>query len=117
LPRDEAWVVLNSVLNELSEQFAAGFLAMSMGLPTRSERYVIGLTCEKDRDVRINKIRVMIVAESLLEKIEGFSDLTFEKEHHRIRLKTLAKMAQLHHDPKRKHLLLTVELVLPMQCS
>jgi hypothetical protein len=113
LPRKEAWIVLNSVLNELSEQFAVGFLAASMGLPTRSERYVIGLTCEKDPDVRINKIRVMIIAETLLQRIENLAGLAFEREHHRIRLKTLAKMAQIYRDEKRKHLLLIVELRLP----
>ena len=110
LPRNEAWIVLNSVLNELSEQFAAGFLAASMGLPTHGERYVIGLTCEKDPDVRINKIRVMIIAETLLQRIEGLAGLKFEREHHQIRLKTLARMAQLYRNEKRKHLLLVVEL-------
>ncbi len=117
LPRDEAWVVLNSVLNELSEQFAAGFLATSMGLPTRAEKYVLGLTCEKDPDVRINKVRVMIIAESLLQKIEGLPGLAFEKEHHQIRLKTLIRMAQTYRDPKRRHLLLVVELMLPAERS
>ncbi len=113
LPREEAWVVLNSVLNELSEQFAEGFLATSMGLPTRAERFVIGLTCEKDPDVRINKIRAMIIAKSLLLRVEELGGLTFEVQHHHIRLRTLVRMAQLYHDPKRKHLFLEVELMLP----
>ncbi len=112
LPDREAWVILNSVLNELSEQFAAGFLAKSMGLPTRSERYVLALTCEKDPDVRINKVRVMIVAESLLRQIDGLADLEFELEHHRIRRKTLSKMSQALGDPKQKHNLITVELAI-----
>jgi len=113
LPREQAWVVLNSMLNELSEQFAAGFLAMSLGLPTRSGPFVIGLTCERDRDVRINKIRVMIVPESLLKQADAFSDLAVEREHHRVRLKTLTRMAQIYRDEKRRHLLLEVELRLP----
>jgi hypothetical protein len=113
LPKQEAWVVLNSVLNEMSEQFAAGFLAKSMGLSTHSERYIFALTCEKDPDMRINKVRVMIVTESLLGRIEGLADLEFEAEHHHIRRKTLAKMAAMHRDAARKHNLLTVELTLP----
>jgi hypothetical protein len=111
--KSDAWVVLNSVLNELSEQFAAGFLAKSMGLPTRSEWYVFALTCEKDPDVRINKVRVLVAAESLLDKIEELTDLQFEVEHHRIRRNTLVSMAHLRADPKRSHNLLRVELTLP----
>jgi len=104
------------VLNELSEQFAAGFLAMSMGLPTRSEQFVLGLTCEKDPDVRINKIRVMIAAESLLKSVGQLDGIEFEREHHCIRLKTLVAMAQIYQDEKRRHLLLGVELRLPISC-
>lgn len=113
LPVEDSWMVLNSVLNEVSEQFAAGFLAASMGLCTRSTRYVIGLTCEKDPDVRINKIRVMLVTESLLQKIDRLEDLEFEQKHHHVRLKTLKKMAEIYQDQKRQHELRTVELVVP----
>lgn len=111
--KKEAWVVLNSVLNELSEQFAVGFLAKSMGIPTRSAWYIFALTCEKDPDVRINKVRVLIAAESLLDSIEALDDLEFEVGHHRIRRDTLAKMAVLRHDPKYSHNFLRVELTLP----
>ena len=55
----------------------------------------------------------MIVAESLLAKVESLTDLLFEKEHHRIRLKTLTRMAQIHRDDSKRHLLLGVELRLP----
>lgn len=113
----EAWVVLNSVLNELSEQFAAGFLAKSMGIPTRSQWYVFALTCEKDPDVRINKVRVLLAAESLLDQIEALDNLEFEVEHHRIRRDTLARVAAMRRDPKRSHNLLRVELTLPTTVS
>jgi len=113
LPRGEAWVVLNSVLNELSEQFAVGFLAASLQIPVKRERFVIGLTCEKDPDVRINKIRVMLIAEGMLDQVDAATNVTFEREQHHVRLKTLKKMAQFRRDKSRQHNLLQVELALP----
>lgn len=136
LPDRDAWIVLNSVLNELSEQFAQGFLARSMGLPVCAEQYVFAITCEKDPDVRINKVRVMIIAESLLDRIEQMGqvaadrepaaeksgpspiqDLKFERPHHHVRLNTLRKMAEFRRDKSRRHNLLRMELVLPTVTS
>lgn len=132
LPERDAWIMLNSVLNELSEQFAQGFLARSMGLPVCAEQYVFAITCEKDPDVRVNKVRVMIIAESLLDRIEQMGQvaahrepaaetsgppplqqLKFERPHHRVRLDTLRKMAEFRRDKSRSHNLLRMELILP----
>lgn len=114
LPPEESWLVLNSVLNELSEQFATGFLAASIGAPTRVARYVFGLTCEKDPDVRVNKIRVMLITESLLEKLPQLNELNFERPNHRVRLETLKRMRDIYHNEKRKHLLMAVDLAVPV---
>ncbi len=111
LPQRDAWVVLNAILNELSEQFADGFLARSMGAPTRSATYVFGVTCEKDSDVRINKIRVMIIKRSLLERIDDLEEVEFESPLHHIRLKTLRLMKRIFLDKDRGHLLRSMELV------
>lgn len=111
LPQPDAWVVLNAILNELSEQFADGFLARSMGLSTRSATYVFGVTCEKDRDVRINKIRVMIIKRSLLERIDDLEEVEFESPLHHIRLETLRLMKRIFLDKDRGHLLRSMELV------
>lgn len=101
LPGEDHWLVLNSVLNELSEQFAAGVLARSMGLPAKTATYVFGITCERDKDVRINKIRVMIVERSLLERIDEQTQFEFERPWHHVRLKTLKRMRRLYDEDKR----------------
>jgi hypothetical protein len=113
LPRRDAWLVLNSVLNELSSRFSEGFLAASMGVPTRSATYVFAITCERHRDVRMNKIRVMIVEKSLLLEMDRFQDLEFESNSHHVRYETLKTMRQLYLAPEHRHAFMEIEIVMP----
>jgi hypothetical protein len=101
LPEDCGWLVLNAILNEISEEFPAGHLAKSMGLPARSCWYVFGATCEWDDDVKMRKIRVMIVAEELLKTIDGFPLLKFQHPWHHVRFRTLLKMRELYQADQR----------------
>lgn len=110
LPKKDAWIVLNSILNEISEQFAEGFLAASMGAPVRTATYVFGVTCERDSNVRMNKIRVMIIEKSLLEKIDALGELRFEQKHHHVRHATLKRMREIYGSPQRDRSLLELEL-------
>ena len=113
LPRTDSWLVLNSVLNELSEEFAEGFLAASMGVPTKAATFVFAITCEKHRDVRMNKIRVMIVEKSLLLEIDKFSDLEFERGSHHVRYQTLKTMRELYLAPDNEHAVMEMEIRVP----
>jgi len=110
LPKRDAWIVLNSILNEISEQFAEGFLAASMGAPVQSATYVFGITCERDSNVRMNKIRVMIIEKSLLEKIDTLGELRFEQKHHHVRQATLKRMREIYGSTERGRSLLELEL-------
>src|SRR5579859_5764591 len=87
----EAWTILNTLLNELSAQFSEGYLARCMGLPTESDWYTIGLTCEKHDVLKTTKIRLMIVPRRLLLDLDKYepSAVQFEQPHHHIRLDTL----------------------------
>ncbi|HUT92294.1 MAG TPA: hypothetical protein VMY37_22560 [Thermoguttaceae bacterium] len=113
LPRTDSWLVLNSVLNELSEEFAEGFLAASIGIPTKAATFVFAITCEKHRDVRMNKIRVMIVEKSLLLEIDKFSDVEFERDSHHVRYQTLKMMRELHLAPEDQHAVMEMEIRVP----
>ena len=113
LPRTDSWLVLNSVLNELSEEFAEGFLAASMGVPTKAARFVFAITCEKHRDVRMNKIRVMIIEKSLLLEIGKFSDIEFERDSHHVRYQTLKTMRELYLAPDNEHAVMEMEIRVP----
>lgn len=108
--KEEAWTILTTLLNELSSQLAEGYFARSMGLPTRSEWYKIGLTCEKHGDLKSTKIRVMLVPRKMLEVIDQLTDVQFEAKHHHIRLTTLREMAEIAKDEKLRHNLMDIEV-------
>jgi hypothetical protein len=110
LPPNDAWIVLNAILNELSEQCATGFLARSMGAPAATGSYLFGITCEKDRSIRMNKLRVMVIEKSLLERIHELDYLEFEQPSHRVRYQTLNRMREIYLDEARRHNLMEVEL-------
>jgi hypothetical protein len=66
LPKDDYWYYLNAVLNELSEQFAVGALRKEQGQPVRAERYLVCLTSEAAGQIRMRKVRAMVIRKSLL---------------------------------------------------
>ncbi len=113
LPKTDSWVVLNSVLNELSEEFAEGFLAASMGIATKAATFVFAITCEKHRDVRMNKIRVMVVEKSLLFEIDKLSDVEFERDSHHVRYQTLKTMRELYLAPEDQRAVMEMEIRVP----
>mgnify|MGYP007073183572 CR=1 FL=1 len=115
LPKDEAWLVLISILNELAEKFSAGTLAADMGVPVRKETYVFGLTSEPDPDVRVRKLRVMIIREELLRQIAAgkVPEPKYEAPTHNVRWKTLGEMGRRYLaecNGKDEKLLRTIEL-------
>ena len=83
-----------------------------MGLPTHSDWYTMGLTCEKHDVLKTTKIRLMIIPKKLLmdlDKYEGTA-LQFELPHHHIRLDTLKEMRDVALDPARRHNLMEIEI-------
>lgn len=110
LPKTDAWIVLNSVLNELSEEFAEGFLAAAMDIPTKAATFVFAITCEKHHDVRMNKIRVMVVEKSLLLDIDKLAEVEFERDAHHVRYQTLKTMRELYLAPESRHAVMEMEI-------
>src|SRR5262249_46487050 len=107
---EEAWTILNTLLNELSAQFSEGYFARCTHLPVESDWYTIGLTCEKHEVLRTTKIRLMIVQRKLLMDLDKYDSLQFEQPHHHIRLDTLREMRAIALDPDRKHNLMDMEI-------
>ncbi len=87
-PREDCWYFLNAVLNELSEQFAGGLLAREAGMDVRSTQYLICLTNECDGDLRIWKLRAMVIHRKLLLNLPEEMP-QFESPHHKVRWETL----------------------------
>jgi hypothetical protein len=92
LPEEDAWHILNSVLNSIAEEFQDGVVARDLGMPTQSAVYVICLTHEVADDIRQDKIRVMLVREDLLRNLPT-KPVDLERPHHSLRLKTLECMS------------------------
>jgi len=110
LEKDEVWLYLNAVLNEISERFAVGQLYLDMGLPTRIETYLICLTNECEGALRTRKIRAMVVRKSLLTDLPA-SAPKFEHPNHATRWRTLGQLAEQYaRDPER---FLEVEIAVP----
>jgi hypothetical protein len=92
LPADDRWFMLNAVLNEMSEQFAAGFIKRDMGLPVQTAIYLLCLTYENDGALMTRKIRAMIIRKSLLLNLPA-EPPKLERPHHIRRFLTLKQMA------------------------
>lgn len=92
IPASEVWFYLNSVLNDLSEQFAAAFLKQDMTGNVASATYLIALTCESEGEMKTRKIRAMVIQKSLLLNLPQEVP-KFESPRHITRWKTLQMMA------------------------
>jgi len=110
LPQKDYWFYLNAVLNEVSEQFAEGLLRRDMGLPVKSEEYLICLTCESAGEIKTHKIRSMVVRKSLLTDLPT-EQPSFESATHSTRWTTLTILSGIYRTAPWKFL--TVELCRP----
>ena len=93
IPEDDRMSILNEVANRVEVMLREGSFAALAGLPVPFVPLVIGLTCEKGADVRIRKIRALVVEESLLRNIDKIAGIRFDKPHHVVRAQTLRRMA------------------------
>lgn len=93
IPKDDCWVYLNAVLNEISERFAAGQIKRDLGMPVERGEYLLCLTCERAGPVRTQKIRALLVLKSLLTALPT-EEPSYESESHTTRWKTLQQLAE-----------------------
>lgn len=93
MPEEETWFYLNSVLNDLSEQFAAGLLKRDLGGNVLMDTYLIALTCEVAGSLKTRKIRAMVIKKSLLTNLPK-EPPKFENDRHGVRWDTLQCLAR-----------------------
>jgi hypothetical protein len=113
IPADDCRAILNEVANRVEVMLRDGSFAVLAGLPVRYLSLVIGLSCEKGADVRIRKIRALVVEESFLANVEHLGDLQFDKPHHTVRYQTLRHMAKLYAEQPDLFARITVALRVP----
>lgn len=93
IPKDDCWLYLNAVLNEISERFAAGQIKRDLGLPVERGEYLMCLTCERAGPVRTQKIRAMLLRKSMLTALPA-EEPSYENPSHATRWKTLLQLAE-----------------------
>lgn len=94
LPEQDAWFLLNGVLNEISERFAVGLLRCDLGTAATRGDYLLCLTFEIAGAVRTHKVRAMLIRRDLLENLPAERP-ALESPHHATRWDTLHRMAAL----------------------
>lgn len=107
-----SWHLLNAVLNEVAEKFADGVLAEDLKMQVVKAEYLLVLTNERAGDLRIQKIRAMMIRADQLKLIrDQRPDLrAVTSTHHWTRWDTLDAIAAL---PAGSPDQLVVELGLP----
>ena len=109
IAKDDAWFLLNFVLNHIAEHFTQGLVKMDAGQPVTKVVYAIFLTCEKVGDERIRKVRAMMLRKDALENFP-FADSMPELENpwHSDRILTLRKAAEVYRAQPEQFLMLEV---------
>ena len=98
LPIDKAdrWFLLNFVLNAIAEQFVEGHIKKDAGLPVTTIRYAIFLTAEMEEEMRIRKVRAMLIREEQLRDFPYRDTMPkLENPWHDQRVRTLRVAAEL----------------------
>lgn len=111
LPIDPAdrWYLLNFVLNAIAEHFVDGHIKKDAGLPVTTIRYAVFLTAETEKEMRIRKIRAMLIREELLRDFPYMETMpTLENAWHDQRILTLRVAAELYQREPDNFLMLEV---------
>lgn len=66
LKKEDRWYILNAVLNAVAERFSTGAVRHDAGEPVKPVVYALCLTSESDDQMRIKKIRAMLIRRDLL---------------------------------------------------
>jgi len=92
--KKDAFYILNAILNQLANQFSNGILKKDLGIPVTSEWYTFCLTYEKEQNVRMQKLRVLIIKRDLLKNFPDNSVFVLESFNHDVRIQTLQILKQ-----------------------
>jgi hypothetical protein len=107
--KEDTWFLLNFVLNHVAEHFTQGLVKMDAGQPVTKVIYAIFLTCEQIGDMRIRKVRAMLVRKDALENFPYTDSMPeLENSWHADRIVTLRKAAEIYRTQPDQFLMLEV---------
>lgn len=92
-------LVMNAVLNVLSERFSDAFVARAVGVPIKTDVFLFGLTWERYGEMKTQKLRVILIKradlEGLFDERSGGREIRVSQDSHRPRIETLRRMFEL----------------------
>lgn len=92
-------LVMNAVLNVLSERFSDAFVARAVGVPIKTDVFLFGLTWERYGEMKTQKLRVILIRRADLEGLfdgrSGEREIGVTQDSHRPRIETLRRMFEL----------------------
>src|SRR5262249_21261578 len=95
IAREDRWYLLNFVLNAVAERFSAGAVRQDAGEPVRCVTYALCLTSEADDELRVRKVRAMLVRRDLLLDFPYMDTMPqLENRWHDMRVQTLRKLTK-----------------------
>ena len=112
-------LVMNAVLNVLSERFSDAFVARAVGIPVKTDVFLFGLTWERYGEMKTQKLRVILIRrkdlQSLFEERSGNREIGVIEDSHRPRIETLRRMHELwtSSDQEDRDMIREVELGIP----
>jgi hypothetical protein len=92
-------LVMNAVLNVLSERYSDAFVARAVGIPIKTDVFLFGLTFERYGEMKTQKLRVILIRRADLQGLfgegSGKREIRVVEDSHRPRIETLRRMYQL----------------------
>ncbi|TNE46155.1 MAG: hypothetical protein EP343_24690 [Deltaproteobacteria bacterium] len=106
--KDDAWFVLNSVLNQIATQFAAGTLRKELGYDVIEREFLFCMTFERDDRMHQFKIRIMMMDKEAFLHFPDEGEVAVERQPHRLRVETLRAIKRDYY--ANPHLFATIKL-------
>lgn len=89
----DSWLVYNEIRNTISGLYSEQLISAAIRGKKTEEKFLIALTWERDSETFIQKIRVLMIQESLLNRIH-WEHVNPEVPWHAARLKALVKVKE-----------------------
>jgi hypothetical protein len=111
IAKEDRWFLLNFVLNAVAERFAAGAVRQDAGEAVKAVTYALCLTSEADDELRVRKVRAMLIRRDLLVDFPYMDTMPqLENPWHDVRVLTLRKLAKAYQTDPGEFLTLEVDV-------
>lgn len=108
-PKDGAWFLLNTILNQIATQFAEGVIREQLGYEVKKDRFLFCMNFERDDRLYQYKTRIMMMKKDDFLNFPDQGIVSVESESHLLRVEALRQLKQEYQT--NPHLFMEIELV------